>query len=40
MTLLTTTRELAELCQELAREPFVALDTEIMRDRTYSRSSA
>jgi ribonuclease D len=35
MTLITTTRELAELCQELAREPFVALDTEFMRDRTY-----
>ena len=35
MTLITTTRELAELCAELAREPFVALDTEFMRDRTY-----
>ena len=35
MTLITTTAELAELCQELAREPFVALDTEFMRDRTY-----
>ncbi|MCE3248654.1 MAG: Ribonuclease, partial [Geminicoccaceae bacterium] len=35
MTLITTTSELAELCQELAREPFVALDTEFMRDRTY-----
>jgi ribonuclease D len=35
MSLLTTTRELAELCAELAREPFVALDTEFMRDRTY-----
>jgi ribonuclease D len=35
MTLITTTRELAELCQELAGEPFVALDTEFMRDRTY-----
>jgi ribonuclease D len=35
MSLLTTTRELAELCTELAREPFVALDTEFMRDRTY-----
>jgi ribonuclease D len=35
MTLLTTTAELAELCAELAEEPFVALDTEFMRDRTY-----
>jgi ribonuclease D len=35
MTLLTTTRELAALCDELAKEPFVALDTEFMRDRTY-----
>lgn len=35
MTLLTTTAELAELCAELAQEPFVALDTEFMRDRTY-----
>jgi ribonuclease D len=35
MSVLTTTRELAELCQELAKEPFVALDTEFMRDRTY-----
>jgi ribonuclease D len=35
MTLLTTTREIAELCDELAQEPFVALDTEFMRDRTY-----
>ena len=35
MTLLTKTAELAELCDELANEPFVALDTEFMRDRTY-----
>jgi ribonuclease D len=35
MTLLTTTEALAELCDELAKEPFVALDTEFMRDRTY-----
>jgi ribonuclease D len=35
MSLLTTTRELEELCAELAQEPFVALDTEFMRDRTY-----
>ena len=35
MTLLTTTAELATLCAELAREPYVAIDTEFMRDRTY-----
>jgi ribonuclease D len=35
MTLITTTRELAELCAGLASEPFVTLDTEFMRDRTY-----
>lgn len=35
MALLTTTSELADLCDELAKEPFVALDTEFMRDRTY-----
>ncbi len=35
MTLLTTTRELADLCADLAREPFVAIDTEFMRDRTF-----
>jgi ribonuclease D len=35
MTLLTTTHGLQELCAGLAREPFVALDTEFMRDRTY-----
>ena len=35
MTLLTTTAEVAALCAELAREPYVAVDTEFMRDRTY-----
>jgi ribonuclease D len=35
MSLLATTAELADLCTELASEPFVALDTEFMRDRTY-----
>jgi ribonuclease D len=35
MDLLSTTAELAGLCEELAREPYVALDTEFMRDRTY-----
>ena len=35
MSLLTTTAEVAVLCAELAREPYVAIDTEFMRDRTY-----
>ncbi|HZA65497.1 MAG TPA: ribonuclease D [Geminicoccaceae bacterium] len=35
MNLLTTTADLALLCEELAREPYVAVDTEFMRDRTY-----
>jgi ribonuclease D len=35
MTLITSTGELASLCEELAHEPYVALDTEFMRDRTF-----
>ncbi|HEX5079495.1 MAG TPA: ribonuclease D [Geminicoccaceae bacterium] len=35
MTLLTKTADIADLCDELAQEPFVAIDTEFMRDRTY-----
>ncbi|MEM9441819.1 MAG: ribonuclease D [Pseudomonadota bacterium] len=35
MTLLTTTAELKELCNELAGEDYVTIDTEFMRDRTY-----
>ena len=35
MSLLTTTAEVATLCAERAREPYVAVDTEFMRDRTY-----
>ena len=35
MTPLTTTRQVEELCRELADDPFVAIDTEFMRDRTY-----
>jgi ribonuclease D len=34
-TLLTTTAELAVLCQRLRRETFVTIDTEFMRERTY-----
>jgi ribonuclease D len=35
MTLLTTTAEVAELCEALSRDRFIAVDTEFMRDRTY-----
>ena len=35
MTLLTTTAEVDAFCRELAAEPYVAIDTEFMRDRTY-----
>src|SRR5438552_1167227 len=33
--LLTTTAELAVLCQRLREEAFVSIDTEFMRERTY-----
>jgi ribonuclease D len=35
MTLITTTAELAAFCDNLAGEPFVAVDTEFMRETTY-----
>jgi ribonuclease D len=35
MTLLATTDDIAAFCRELAAEPYVAIDTEFMRDRTY-----
>ena len=35
MTLITTTAELAAFCHSLAGEPFVAVDTEFMRETTY-----
>jgi ribonuclease D len=35
MTPITTTEALAELAQRLAGSPYVALDTEFMRDQTY-----
>lgn len=35
MTLITTTDELAALCQRLSGEPYVCLDTEFMREKTY-----
>jgi ribonuclease D len=33
--LITRTEELAELCERLAKSPFVAVDTEFMRENTY-----
>ncbi len=35
MQLVTTTADLAALCDRLARERYVTVDTEFMRDRTY-----
>ena len=33
--LITQSAELAELCERLRQEPFVTVDTEFMRERTY-----
>jgi ribonuclease D len=35
MKTLTTTQELAEFCQAAAQHPYVTLDTEFLRERTY-----
>lgn len=35
VTLITTTADLAALCTRLANEPFVTVDTEFMREKTY-----
>ncbi len=35
MSTITTTRELAEFCNEAARQDFVTVDTEFLRERTY-----
>jgi ribonuclease D len=35
MRTLTTTEELAEFCAEAAKGPYVTLDTEFLRERTY-----
>jgi len=35
MTPITTTEELAKVCQRLARHPFVTVDTEFLRESTY-----
>ena len=35
MELITTTEELATICERLARHPFVTIDTEFLRETTY-----
>src|SRR5665213_208347 len=35
MTPITTTADLAAFCDRLANQPFVAVDTEFMRETTY-----
>ena len=35
MDLITTTRDLTEACERLARHPFVTVDTEFLRETTY-----
>ena len=35
MSIITTTEALAALCTEAANEPYVTLDTEFLRERTY-----
>ena len=35
MDLITTTQELSEACQRLAKYPFVTVDTEFLRESTY-----
>ena len=35
MTPITTTAELAAFCDKLKGQPFVAVDTEFMRETTY-----
>ena len=34
MTVIATTEELADICQRLARHPFVTVDTEFLRETT------
>jgi ribonuclease D len=33
--LITRSEDLAQFCEALRREPFVTVDTEFMRERTY-----
>jgi ribonuclease D len=39
MEIITTTEGLKRLCQELARDSFVTVDTEFMRERPSGRNS-
>ncbi|MGH6665098.1 MAG: ribonuclease D, partial [Pseudolabrys sp.] len=35
MDLITTSKELAEICARMVRHPFVTVDTEFLRETTY-----
>jgi len=35
MKTITTTQDLAAFCQEAAKRPYVTVDTEFLRERTY-----
>ncbi|MDX9689069.1 MAG: ribonuclease D [Proteobacteria bacterium] len=35
MELITTTKDCAAFCRKLAKEPYITIDTEFMRERTY-----
>src|ERR1700691_4473205 len=35
MSLITTSRELAEVCRRIAQHPFVTVDTEFLRETTF-----
>src|SRR3954463_13603968 len=35
MDLITTTRDLADACDRLAKHPFITVDTEFLRETTY-----
>src|SRR3990170_3759095 len=35
MDLITTTKDLAEICERMAKHPFVTVDTEFLRESTY-----
>ncbi len=35
MKIVTTTEELARVCAEIARHPFVTVDTEFLRETTF-----
>ncbi len=35
MQSITTTKDLVQVCERLARHPFVTVDTEFLRESTY-----